>query len=211
MRLSVLCLIKHIRAQIMKICKDCNIEKAFDMFYGVQNECKECTKRRVKINSKRVGNAYDFSEKGVFRVIYKTQKRYQKIRGHGDMPYTKEQLIDWCKSNGFDELYSLWVESGNKSALKPSVDRIDDFSGYSLKNIRLGTWQDNRDHQASDIISGIGTGGKRCKPLLKFDGDMKLICEYHSFSAAKRDVGYHMEYAIKNGTTCKMGFYWKYK
>lgn len=195
----------------MKKCKDCGLEKNLDMFYGVQNECKECTKERVKRNRERVGNSYDFSEKGVFRVIYKTQKRHQKLRGHGEMPYTKQQLIDWCKDNGFDDLFNLWVDSGHKNALKPSVDRIDDFKGYSFENIRLGTWQENRDHQASDIRNGTGTSGKRCKAVVKMNSNMETICEYVSFQAAKRDAGYHMEYSIKNGTKCKMGFYWKYK
>lgn len=194
----------------MKKCKDCGIEKDRSDFYGVQNECKECTKARVRRNSKIVGNAYDFSEKGVFRVIYKTQKRHQKLRGHGDMPYTKDELISWCKSNGFDDLYSKWTDSGNDTKLKPSVDRIDDFKGYSFDNIRLGTWQENREHQASDITKGIGTSGKRCKPLAKMDGDGNLLCTYVSYKSAQRDVGYSIEYQIKNNTTCRNGFYWKY-
>ena len=32
----------------MKICKECKKEKQKDAFYGAQNECKECTKIRVK-------------------------------------------------------------------------------------------------------------------------------------------------------------------
>lgn len=195
----------------MKKCKDCGIKKSLDMFYGVQNECKDCTKNRVKLNREKVGTKYDFSEKGVFRVIYKTQKRHQKLRGHGEMPYTKSELIGWCKENGFNTLFNEWVKSGHKKAMKPSVDRIDDFKGYSFDNIRLGTWQDNRNHQASDIRMGIGTGGKRCKSVLKLDCDMKVICEYVSFQSTCRDTGYSVEYQIKKGVKCRNGFYWKYK
>lgn len=195
----------------MKTCKDCGEEKEPCMFYGVQNECKECTKKRVRANSKRVGNAYDFSEKGVFRVIYKSQKRHQKLRGHGEMPYTKQDLVLWCKKNGFDALFSEWVKSGYKTPLKPSVDRLDDFKGYSLDNIQLGTWQDNRNHQAQDIINGCGTSGRRCKPVLKLDNRMVIISKYVSYNSAVRDVGYSLEYQIKNKKPCRNGFYWSYE
>lgn len=198
-------------------CVKCGLDKELDCYYMRSNgkpnsrTCKECTKIKVRENLKKVGNAYDFSEKGVFRVIYKNQKRHQKLRGHGDMPYTKQELVVWCKENGFNGLYSEWVESGHLKDLKPSVDRLDDLKGYSLDNIRLVTWKENRRHQYSDIESGKGSSGKRCKAVLKLDSNGNTICEYVSFNAAKRDVGYHMEYPIKNGTKCKMGFFWKYK
>lgn len=32
----------------MKICKDCGKEKKESDFYGVQGECKDCTKKRVR-------------------------------------------------------------------------------------------------------------------------------------------------------------------
>lgn len=194
----------------MKKCKDCGLDKPDFDYYGKQNECKECTKARVKRNSERVGSAYDFSEKGVFRVIYKTQKRHQRLRGHGDMPYTKQDLVVWCKENGFDLIFNAWVQSGYDSNLKPSIDRIDDFKGYSLDNIRLGTWRENRNHQAQDIINGTGTSGKRCKPVGKYDSDWNLVCKYPSYQSAKRDIGYKLEYQIKKSVMCRNGFYWRY-
>lgn len=195
----------------MKKCKDCGILKESSDFYGVQNECKECTKKRVRANSKKVGKAYDFSEKGVFRVIYKTQKRNQKIRGHGELPYSKSDLVLWAKRNGFDKLFKEWVDSGFSKDKKPSIDRIDDNLGYSFSNIRLVTWLENRKHQYDDITNGNGTAGRRCKRLLKLNRSGEVVCEYVSYNSAARDMGYSIEYQIKTGAACRNGFFWAYK
>ena len=178
----------------MKKCFKCGIEKPIDMFYahsrsrdGRLNKCKECTKNDVRKNSKRVGNAYDFSEAGVFRVIYKTQKRHQRLRGHGKMPYTKRELQDWCYQNGFKKLFKEWLESGHKTGLKPSVAQV------------------------SDIINGTGSSGRRCKRVIKLDSNMVEICEYVSASSAERDIGYKIHRNIKLGIACRNGFFWVYK
>ena len=202
----------------MKTCFKCEKEKSLSEFYkhsqmadGHLNKCKSCTKGDAKSNQTRVGSAYDFSEKGVIRVIYKTQKRNQKLRGFGEMPYSKDELSDWLYDNNFKELFDLWEAQGNNKNLKPSVDRLDDNKGYGFDNIRLTTWMCNKQHQYSDTRSGIGTGGKRCKPLLKLDSEMNVVCEYVSYNSASRDAGYSVGYQIKNSVKCRNGFYWQYK
>ena len=193
----------------MVTCKVCKKEKdpKSNFYSSSAVTCKECVKKRVKSN----GTNYDLTEKGVFRVIYKTQKRNQKLRGHGEIEYTKKELVEWCKKNGFEELFISWRESGHKTALKPSIDRINDHKGYAFNNIRLGTWQQNRNHQARDIINAKGTSGKRCKALNKLDESFNIICEYVSYNSAVRDIGYSIEYQIKNKVKCRNGFYWQYK
>lgn len=201
----------------MKKCFKCGEIKSLDMFYkhsrmadGHLNKCKDCTKKDVSDNNNRVGNGYDFSEKGVIRVLYKTQKRNQRLRGHGDMPYTKAEFENWLYANGYKDLYEKFKESGFIKDLKPSVDRIDDFVGYSFDNMKLTTWKHNREHQYEDIKKGVGISGKRCKPLAKVDNNGRIVCEYPSYNSAKRDVGYSLEHQIKNGVACRNGFYWKY-
>ena len=194
----------------MKVCKDCKKEKDLSLFYGVQNECKECTKARVKRNSERVGDAYDCTEHGVIRVIYKTQKRHNRLRGHGDMPYSKKELILWLYNNGFKRVYDKWIDSGKNKDSKPSVDRIDSFKGYSFDNITLGTWLENREKQRADILNAEGSSGLRCKKLFQYDKNKGLVATFISYNQATRTMGYSLEYQIKKGIMCRSGYYWSY-
>lgn len=197
----------------MKECFKCKVVKPLKAFYkhkdmsdGRLNKCKECTKKDVKNNPVD----YDKTEKGVVRVIYKTQCYHSKKRGHPPPCYSKDGLRDWLYDNGFKSLYDNWVASGFKSSFKPSVDRIDDFKGYSFDNITLGTWRENRDHQIRDIISARGSSGRRCKKLcmLTEDGDIEAV--FKSYASAKRFMGYSVWHQIKSGSKCRNGFLWKF-
>lgn len=192
----------------MIICKKCKEDKELSDYYESNKAtCKACIRAKVKLNK----DVYDKTKKGVIRVIYKTQKRHQKLRGHGEMPYSKKELATWCNENGFDLYYEQWVESNYDTSLKPSVDRLDTFKGYSLDNIRLVTWGENRKAQHEDILNGKGTSGLRCKEVEKLDEEGRVLDSYVSLSSAQRDAGHSLEYPIKNKTPCKSGYYWRYK
>ena len=49
----------------------------------------------------------------------------------------------------FLSIYNNWVNEGYKYYDKPSIDRIDNAEGYTMDNIQVLTWQDNR--QKGDI------------------------------------------------------------
>ena len=74
----------------LKKCKNCGEFKPLTEFYkhnqmsdGYLNKCKECVKKDSRNNPKtnfKNENSYDKTEKGVIRVIYKTQKANSKRR-----------------------------------------------------------------------------------------------------------------------------------
>lgn len=195
---------------MFKECRDCQVSKSVDEFYqSNKSMCKVCVRKRTNNNYKKLGNGYDFTYKGVIRVLYKTQKRHQKLRGHGDMPYTKNELKDWLEDNGFKESFEFWEKSGYINELKPSIDRLDDFKGYDFDNIRLVTWKENREHQASDKASGKGTSGAICKGIRKLDKEGNLIKTYVSYQEVRREEGYCVHYAIKAKGGYRNGFYWE--
>jgi hypothetical protein len=196
----------------MKVCFKCKNEKQLDEFYkhkqmgdGHLNKCKECTKKDTKENEVR----YDLTEKGVIRVIYKTQTANSKKRGMNKPSYTKQELKEWLYINNFKYYYDNYVKSGYKKEFKPSVDRVNDFKHYTFDNIKLGTWKDNFNHFIQDIINGTGTGGIRAKKTLQFKGS-NLIAQYVSYSAAVRVIGYSFDHVINTHKEDKNGYLWFY-
>ena len=206
----------------IKKCFKCRIDKPITEYYrhkqmldGYLGKCKECTKKDTKDNPKTISkneNSYDRTEKGVIRVIYKTQKSNSKARGMDLPSYTKEELKDWLYDNGYKEIYDNYVKSNFDKWMKPSVDRKDDYKSYSLDNIQLGTWKDNQLHQNNDILNGLNKSGAICKPVLQFDINGNLLAEYVSFSSAYRINGFSMERSLKSGKPDrKTNSIWKYK
>ncbi len=195
-----------------KKCSICKVDKPITEFYknkskndGFSTECKLCDKKRVK--------EYYQSYDGICARIYSCQKRACKVRVMDEPSYTKEEFINWLKSNKiFNELYKLWVLSDFDKKQKPSVDRLDDYKTYSFDNIQVLTWEQNDKKGHNDTIKGFNR--KRLKAVLKYSKDGKFICEYYSIRQAERETD------IKNSniTACCLGkkptaggFIWKHK
>jgi len=83
----------------MKECKDCGTVRPTEEFYGVQNECKECTKFRVK---KRY---YENPEKilAYERHRAKLPHRIRAVKEYSKTERGKERLAhgkkEWAKRN----------------------------------------------------------------------------------------------------------------
>ena len=99
-----------------KNCRQCGKLKFLSDFYrhpqmfdGHLNVCKECKKAYERTNENY--KKYEKTEKGLIRVIYKTQKRHSKVRGHEAPKYSKEELGKWLYQNNFKSLFDAWVKT----------------------------------------------------------------------------------------------------
>lgn len=196
----------------MRECTRCKNEKLPEDFYSnsYSLKCKQCIRECVKLNSELVGNKYDFSEKGVIRVLYKTMKRHQKIRGFSDIPFTKDEFKYWLYNNtSYKDLWDTWKDNGNPTQLKPSVDRLNDYKGYSFDNMRMVVYKENREHQVNDRLKGMSKSGEVCHRIIKLTKGGVEVKRYVSYQEVRREEGYCVHYAIKKGQPCKRGFMWK--
>ena len=109
-------------------------------------------------------------------------------------------------------LWNNWIESNYDKMTKPSVDRLDDYKGYSLDNIQLMTWEENKAKGSRDRKNGVNN--KKSKAVLQYDLQGNLIKEYYSIMQAERET------KISNVSISRVcngkrktagGFKWKYK
>ena len=199
----------------MKTCKECGHTKEFSEFAvdnkmkdGFRNKCKSCMVEQVV--------AIHRTKKGLVKRIYSQQVGSSKTRGHTPPTYTLEELVQFFKDSPIaNRLYREWKLSGYAKDMRPSVDRLDDSYGYSLGNIRLTTWAENRSKSYADRQSGKM---KNCsnKAVIQMDMDGCFVAEYHSIAEASRVTGVHKS-AISNCCSCRKkyksagGFQWKFK
>ena len=106
-------------------------------------------------------------------------------------------------------------ESGYKSRMKPSVDRLNDFKTYSFDNIRLVTFRENESKGHKQRHLGIGTQGQVCKAVIQYDKEGKYIKRYSSASLAALEVPkancQNIQKVCNNERPLCAGFIWKWE
>ena len=144
----------------MKQCKKCKRTKEDSEFYGFYT-CKECYKKRVR--EYRVENlekikAYDQDRhRNNIDRIFRHRYAGMKVRVNGNNSHkssvegkailSQSEFLEWCykKENitVFLKLYEDWKKSDYSNKIAPSIDRIDNDKGYTIKNLQWLTLSDN--------------------------------------------------------------------
>ena len=181
--------------QIGKLCCFCKQRKSKDEFYknkgrndGLSSMCKKCY--IIKSNSLT----------GIIRKIYKDQVRSSKRRKHTAPDYNQKWLTDWLLSKDeYRNIYHKWIESGMKSELRPSIDRINPLRPYTKDNIQLMTWGENsKKWKSIDLI--VHKDHKNNKDLYKDNLDIALKkismarAIYAEHTADAKSKGIEIEY-----------------
>lgn len=143
----------------------------------LQSHCRKC---QYKWRSKHLK-----TKEGLLCRIYSQQKTTSKQRGYPLPTYSKKELFDWVFSQEiFDSIYNKWKDSGYCVDLVPSLDRIDSYKSYTLDNIQIVTWEQNRKNYYSDCKNGINN--KQANKVYQYDLDGNFIQEYYSTREASR-------------------------
>jgi len=197
----------------IKRCRNpkCGKYKAISEFYmngdRRASQCKECIKKQVMDRAR--------TRLGLAGVIYARQHTFSKKRGHPPPNYTLKEFRLWlfdCLL--FEELYLAWVKSGYDKMTIPSVDRLDDSKPYSLDNIQIMTWRENKQKAHRDMREGkIIHGTKPHKAIVHLVLHSDEIIEYPSVREASRLFGKsasHISHTC-NGNHKAYGDLWYFK
>ena len=168
----------------MKICTKC--QKLTDNFWPDKRKkdwmlscCRQCYILKLKKYYKTIP--------GLITKVYSQQRHNSKKRGNPLPTYSNKELLVWIKEQlTFEILYKNREGSWYKTQLIPSIDRIDDYKWYSLDNIQLMTWEENKQKGHEDRRNWINN--KHNKVVL---GTHKITwkqIKYHSIHEAGRQT-----------------------
>ena len=94
---------------------------------------------------------YKKSKKGLIAHMYNGQLSSSRRRNHPKPNYSLKELRNFLfDSKKFSILFKEWEANNYIREMVPSLDRIDATLPYSLNNLQIMTWKDNRVKRFSD-------------------------------------------------------------
>jgi len=198
--------------QNSKKCRSCKNIKTLDAF-GKMSRNKSKIEAICKICKAMKAKNYHRTKKGLITNIYIHQCKLSAKRGYSLPDYTSNELREVLLSNpSFHKLFKKWEDNLYNKQLAPSMDRINDYKPYTMDNIQLMTWKENREKASNDRKNG--KNNKVNKAVLKLDINLNIIEEYHSASEAGRKNKIDRSWlstCCRNTNYKAGGFFWRYK
>ncbi len=196
---------------MLKICTNCNTEKHTTLFHkstqkkdGYRNFCKSCEKEKEKL--------FYQTKHGVVVRIYKNQKVNSKTRHHHPPKYSCMELEEWMFSQKkFHLIFNNWKRLGYQKDYRPSIDRKNDYLGYTMDNIRITIHLKNVLRGHKDRKNG--RNNKQNKEVLQYSKDMDVVGVFHSIHEASRKTGVTFQNISKvcNKERLKSGgYFWSF-
>ncbi len=158
---------------------------------------------------------YRRTKKGLITRIYTMQISHSKKRGHLPPDYSKAQLSSWLYSQKlFHSLYQHWANSNFKKDFTPTCDRINDKNGYSLNNITLMSWTENKLRAEQNMRDGVlGNHRTPHRHIMQMDKQRNVLSFFVSAHDAARKTGLPQSNINKtlhaHHKTCG-GFIWEF-
>lgn len=165
---------------------------------------------------------YRRTHKGDFKNwLTKTYGRVKRdsITKFNKLPeFSKEKLSEWVLKQGILKMLEDYSNSNFDKNKNPSIDRLDDYKGYSFDNIQLVTWEINNQRgriseknkkQCSDMAK------KRWgKKVAQLDAEGNILAIYASTREAGRILNLDnsaISKVCRGVMNCCGGFGWRYE
>lgn len=154
---------------------------------------------------------YDTSEKYIGRM-YQSMVDRSKVKNLSPLTFSKEDFAVWVQGQLlYQQLFDDWVASGNSRFSAPSIDRLDDYIGYTLTNIRLVVYQENLEKGHKDRREGVNNKVSRTIEQLDDEGNVLNTFPSISYAARETETNRGSINQVLAGTRLRAGGYkWRY-
>lgn len=153
------------------------------------------------MNSK--SKEYRRTKTGVLSSSFSHQKKRR------DVFYTFDELKEkFINDLRYNRLFDEWEKSNFKLELRPTIDRINCKQSYTLNNIHILTWEENRYKQRMELKL---LRGKKVR-MLDFSGN--LIETFYSIRNASKKTKINkssISNCANNQTSMAGGYNWEFE
>lgn len=172
------------------------------------------------MNKIEYNKIYRKTHKGEFKnwltKTYGRMKRDNRNKFNLELPFTKQEFSEWVLSKKIIELLNNYKNNNFDKNFNPSIDRIDDYKGYSFDNIQLITWKENNEkgrksfknkEQCSKMAKE-----KWSKKVIQRDLEGNIITIFNSTHDVNRILGFDSSLIARACRLNKIskGYRWEY-